>query len=70
MNDVLIVLCAFSVMAKACETGTALAGSQPAACVNLIPSVDSSYRGGGLRREWRRRTVLTATTRAGRSWFP
>lgn len=45
MNDnILIVLCTFPDMAKARETGTALVESQLAACVNLIPAVESIYR--------------------------
>ncbi|MEZ5386947.1 MAG: divalent-cation tolerance protein CutA [Prosthecobacter sp.] len=47
MNDILIVLCTFPNMAKARETGTALVESQLAACVNLIPAVESIYRWEG-----------------------
>ena len=47
MNDILIVLCTFPDMAKARETGTALVESQLAACVNLIPNVESIYRWEG-----------------------
>ena len=47
MNDILIVLCTFPDMAKARETGTALVESQLAACVNLIPAVESIYRWEG-----------------------
>ena len=47
MNDLLIVFCTFPDMAKARETGTALVESQLAACVNLIPTVESIYRWAG-----------------------
>ncbi|MGV3658662.1 MAG: divalent-cation tolerance protein CutA [Prosthecobacter sp.] len=48
MNDnILIVLCTFPDVAKARETGTALVESQLAACVNLIPAVESIYRWEG-----------------------
>ncbi|MBE2285817.1 MAG: divalent-cation tolerance protein CutA [Prosthecobacter sp.] len=47
MSDILIVLCTFPDMAKARETGTALVESQLAACVNLIPAVESIYRWEG-----------------------
>lgn len=47
MSDILIVLCTFPDMAKARETGTALVESQLAACVNLIPAVESVYRWEG-----------------------
>lgn len=47
MNDILIVLCTFPDLAKARETGTALVESQLAACVNLIPTVESIYRWQG-----------------------
>lgn len=47
MSDILIVLSTFPDMAKARETGTALVESQLAACVNLIPAVESIYRWEG-----------------------
>jgi periplasmic divalent cation tolerance protein len=47
MNDLLIVLCTFPDLGKARETGTALVESQLAACVNLIPAVESIYRWEG-----------------------
>ncbi|WP_395745325.1 divalent-cation tolerance protein CutA [Prosthecobacter sp.] len=47
MNDLLIVLCTFPDHGKARETGTALVESQLAACVNLIPAVESIYRWEG-----------------------
>ncbi len=47
MNDILIVLCTFPDLGKAREIGTALVESQLAACVNLIPAVESIYRWQG-----------------------
>ena len=47
MNDILIVLCTFPDLGKARETGTALVEAQLAACVNLIPAVESIYRWEG-----------------------
>jgi len=47
MNDLMIVLCTFPDLGKARETGTALVESQLAACVNLIPAIESIYRWQG-----------------------
>ena len=47
MNDLLIVFCTFPDIGKARETGTALVVSQLAACVNLIPAIESIYRWQG-----------------------
>lgn len=47
MNDLLIVLCTFPDLGKARETATALVESQLAACVNLIPAIESIYRWQG-----------------------
>jgi periplasmic divalent cation tolerance protein len=47
MNDLLIVFCTFPDIGKALETGTALVESQLAACVNLIPAIESIYRWQG-----------------------
>ncbi len=47
MNDILIVFCTFPDLGKARETGTALVAAQLAACVNLIPAVESIYRWEG-----------------------
>lgn len=46
-NDILIVLSTFPDLGKARETATALVESQLAACVNLIPSIESIYRWQG-----------------------
>jgi periplasmic divalent cation tolerance protein len=47
MDDGLIVLCTFPEIAKACQIGTALVERQLAACVNLVPAVESIYRWQG-----------------------
>jgi periplasmic divalent cation tolerance protein len=47
MNDILIVLCTFPDLVQARATGAALVESQLAACVNLIPAVESIYRWEG-----------------------
>jgi len=44
MNDVLIVLCTFPGIAEARQVGMALVERQLAACVNLLPAVESIYR--------------------------
>lgn len=46
-SGILVVLCTFPDLAKARETGTALVESQLAACVNLIPAIESIYRWEG-----------------------
>ena len=47
MSDVLIILCTFPSTAQARQIGTLLVGRQLAACVNLIPGVESIYRWQG-----------------------
>ena len=47
MNDVLLVLCTFPDSEQARQIGTALVERQLAACVNLIPAVESIYRWKG-----------------------
>ena len=47
MNEVLIVFCTFPDGAVARQIGTVLVEKQLAACVNLIPAVESVYRWQG-----------------------
>lgn len=47
MNQVRIVFCTFPEMALARHIGTLLVEKQLAACVNLIPAVESVYRWQG-----------------------
>lgn len=43
MNNILVVLCTFPDVEKARQTGTALVEAQLAACVNLLPGIESIY---------------------------
>jgi periplasmic divalent cation tolerance protein len=47
MNDVRLVFCTFPSVDVARQIGTALVEKQLAACVNLIPGVESIYRWQG-----------------------
>ena len=47
MHSVLVVLCTFPDVEKAREVGTALVEAQLAACVNLLPGMESIYRWQG-----------------------
>ncbi len=47
MSDVLMVLCTFPDPERARQIGTLLVETQLAACVNLVPSVESIYRWQG-----------------------
>lgn len=47
MSEIRLVLCTFPDAASARQTGTVLVERQLAACVNLIPGVESIYRWQG-----------------------
>ncbi len=47
MSDVRLILCTFPDGGQARQIGTALVERQLAACVNLIPAVESIYRWQG-----------------------
>lgn len=47
MNNVLVVLCTFPDLVEARQTGTVLVEAQLAACVNLLPGIESIYRWQG-----------------------
>jgi periplasmic divalent cation tolerance protein len=47
MSDVLLVLCTFPDSEQARQIGTVLVEAQLAACVNLLPAVESIYRWQG-----------------------
>jgi periplasmic divalent cation tolerance protein len=47
MNDVLLIFCTFPSAAQARQIGTLIVERQLAACVNLIPGVESIYRWQG-----------------------
>ncbi len=44
MSEILIVLCTFPSIEQARQIGTVLVEKQLAACVNLLPGVESIYR--------------------------
>lgn len=47
MSDVLVILCTFPDSGQARQIGTLLVEKQLAACVNLIPAIESIYRWQG-----------------------
>lgn len=47
MTDVCLILCTFPDFAQARQIGTAMVEKQLAACVNLIPRIESIYRWEG-----------------------
>lgn len=47
MNEVLVILCTFPNVDQARQIGTLLVERQLAACVNLVPAVESIYRWQG-----------------------
>lgn len=47
MTDILLVFCTFPDLEKARQIGTLVMESQLAACVNLLPKVESIYRWQG-----------------------
>lgn len=47
MSDVLVILCTFPNLDQARQIGTVLVETQLAACVNLLPAVESIYRWQG-----------------------
>ncbi|MEY3895515.1 MAG: hypothetical protein RLZZ214_1034 [Verrucomicrobiota bacterium] len=47
MSDVLVILCTFPDSEQARQIGTVLVETQLAACVNLVPAVESIYRWQG-----------------------
>ena len=62
MNNVLVVLCTFPDVEKARQTGTALVEAQLAACVNLLPGIESIYRWQGKVEEANEVAALFKTT--------
>ncbi len=47
MSDVLVILCTFPDSEQARQIGTVLVEAQLAACVNLVPALESIYRWQG-----------------------
>jgi periplasmic divalent cation tolerance protein len=64
MDEVLLVLCTFPDSSVARQIGTALIERQHAACVNLIPGVDSIYRWQGEVETATETLAIIKTTRA------
>lgn len=63
-EDVKIVMCAFPNVGKARQIGTVLVETQLAACVNLIPGIQSIYRWEGKLEEQEEVLALFKTTMA------
>jgi periplasmic divalent cation tolerance protein len=64
MSDVLVILCTFPEAEQARQIGTALVERQLAACVNLIPAVESIYRWQGEIETSAEILAIFKTTRA------
>ena len=47
MTEAMVVLCSFPDAEKARQIGTHLVEKQHAACINVLPAVESIYRWGG-----------------------
>lgn len=65
MSDVLLILSTFPNSEQARQIGTALVERQLAACVNLIPAVESIYRWHGKVESAAEILAIFKTTRAG-----
>ena len=63
MTDVLVVLCSFPKMEVARQIGTHLVERQYAACVNILPSVQSIYQWEGKLCEEQEVMAVIKTTR-------
>ena len=67
MTEALVVLCTFPDVEKARQIGTHLVERQHAACINILPGVESIYRWDGkLCRE----NEVLAVIKTSRSAFP
>jgi periplasmic divalent cation tolerance protein len=64
MSDVLVILCTFPLAEQARHIGTALVERQLAACVNLVPAVESIYRWQGNVETASEVLAIFKTTRA------
>ena len=64
MSDVLVILCTFPSPEQARQIGTALVERQLAACVNLVPAVESIYRWEGKVETASEVLAIFKTTRA------
>ncbi|MCF7675629.1 MAG: divalent-cation tolerance protein CutA [Akkermansiaceae bacterium] len=64
MNELLVVLCTFPDSETARQLGTDLVERQLAACVNLVPGVESIYRWQGKLESSREVLAVFKTTAA------
>ena len=64
MSDVFVILCTFPNPEQARQIGTALVERQLAACVNLVPAVESIYRWEGKVETASEVLAVFKTTRA------
>lgn len=64
MSDVLVVLCTFPDPGQARQIGTLLVEKQLAACVNLLPAVESIYRWQGKLESATETLAIFKTTAA------
>ncbi len=64
MTDLLLVFCTFPDIEKARQIGTLLVESQLAACVNLLPAVESIYRWKGSIEKAEETLAIFKTNRA------
>ena len=63
--SVILVLCTFPDLEKARQIGTVLVEKQLAACVNLLPAVESIYRWEGKIEQGTEVLGIFKTTREG-----
>ncbi|RYD24036.1 MAG: divalent-cation tolerance protein CutA [Verrucomicrobiaceae bacterium] len=64
MSDVLVILCTFPDSGQARQIGTVLVEKQLAACVNLLPAVESIYRWQGKTETATETLAIFKTTAA------
>jgi len=69
MSEVLVVLCTFPDPEQARQIGTALVERQLAACVNLLPAVESVYRWEGKVETASETLAIIKTTAAAYEEF-
>lgn len=69
MESLLIVLCTFPNLTSARQIGTVMVERQLAACVNLMPAVESIYRWEGRTEHGSEVMAIFKTTRASMEAF-
>ena len=63
MTEALVVLCSFPDKEEARQIGTHLVGKQYAACINIMPAMDSIYCWGGKLRHEEEFMLVIKTSR-------